>query len=240
MKKQAVRQRTISTPVDRIKFALRFAGADLNSFRPGDWLNLKDDVNQFFGIEGVSQHTIDTTESARRAKAQMLKENRGKSLDPTHLPRPMKAIGTTFTQGPVPLGDAHGVLASPMGRLPWEYEPADWLQLQADVKMVLRGGLVKLTCAQPTLMVGLGFGSRLFISHGPTHDVFLIALLLLLAQEGGENISTCPQCDKVFWRETRRQKFCSRRCANLASVNAFNDRKKKAAKQTSKTRRGTR
>ena len=236
MKKQAVRQRTISTPVDRVKFALRFAGDDLNSFRPGDWLNLRDDASQFFGIEGVSQLIVDTTESANRAKAQMLKENRGKPLAPGRLPRPMKGTGVTYSQSALALDDTHAVLGAPMGKLPWDYEPADWLHLQADVNKVLHGEPVELSALRFALVGG---GAVLYTS-GQTHDVFLAVLLLLLARQGGENIAQCPQCAKVFWREMRRQKFCSRRCANLASVNAFNDRKKKAAKQAAKARRGTR
>lgn len=36
-------------PSKQLQFAVRFAQSDLQTFRPGDWLNLRDDVIGFFG-----------------------------------------------------------------------------------------------------------------------------------------------------------------------------------------------
>lgn len=235
-----VRQEAGNTAINRIKFALRLAGADLNTFRPGDWLNLVDDVSQFLGITARTEHEIDTTDSARSAKAQMLKENRGKPLLHKVLPGPIKGAVTQTDGEALPISDSEFVLAAPMGRSPGDYKPEDWERLQGDVNSILRGKSVELTSNEsPSLKIGLGVGETVLCASGPTRDVFVLLLLLLLAREGTDNIAKCPECAKVFWRETRRQKYCSRHCAVRASVKAFHVRKKAAAtnQESSKTQK---
>ena len=36
---------------DQLKFIVAFAGADLNTYRPGDWANLRDDLEGFLWAE---------------------------------------------------------------------------------------------------------------------------------------------------------------------------------------------
>ena len=44
----------MKTAIDRIKFAIRLAKVDLQTLRPGDWLNLRDDLAQFSISKGGS------------------------------------------------------------------------------------------------------------------------------------------------------------------------------------------
>ena len=50
----------MTTGIDRIKFAIQFAQADLDSLRPGDWLNLKADLAEFMGsVAGMEMDLAD-------------------------------------------------------------------------------------------------------------------------------------------------------------------------------------
>ena len=69
-------------------------------------------------------------------------------------------------------------------------------------------------------------GQKYIHVSGPVRDVFLIRLFFLLAQEGVDNIKTCPECGIIFYKHVGWQKYCSRRCSNLASVKRFQAKQK--------------
>jgi hypothetical protein len=50
--------------------------------------------------------------------------------------------------------------------------------------------------------------------------MFLMKLLLLLNEQSLDNVSDCPECGKIFYR-IRRQKYCSPKCTNTATVRAY-------------------
>ena len=62
---------------------------------------------------------------------------------------------------------------------------------------------------------------------GNLTDIFLFKTLFLLFQARIEPIRECPECGKIFYRRDARQKFCRRRCANLAATKRFVERRKK-------------
>ncbi len=61
---------------------------------------------------------------------------------------------------------------------------------------------------------------------GKLSDVFLFKTLFLLSLAPIEPIKECPECGKIFFRQDKRQKFCRRRCANLAATKRFDKRKR--------------
>ena len=69
---------------------------------------------------------------------------------------------------------------------------------EAKVRFVLVGG------ANPRMEI-----------EGSVRGVFVLILLLLLQRF---SIIRCPECGEVFRPKTKRNKYCSRRCSNLASV----------------------
>jgi len=48
----------MDTAEERLEFAVRFAGLDLDSLRKGDWLNLQDDVRAFLEAKGNKLNDI--------------------------------------------------------------------------------------------------------------------------------------------------------------------------------------
>jgi hypothetical protein len=50
---------------------------------------------------------------------------------------------------------------------------------------------------------------------GNAHDLFLLVLLHIIAQEPTSKILRCPECSTIFVR-IRRQQYCSRRCTKRA------------------------
>ncbi len=69
--------------------------------------------------------------------------------------------------------------------------------------------------------------SVLVAASGSLRDRFLILTLFLLSHTPFYPLAKCPECDEIFYRRDARQKFCRRRCANLASTKRFVERHKK-------------
>lgn len=56
-------------------------------------------------------------------------------------------------------------------------------------------------------------------------NAFLLILMNLIMSHDTARVRVCPICGKLFAR-VRRQEYCSRRCANIASKRAYRARKK--------------
>ena len=70
---------------------------------------------------------------------------------------------------------------------------------------------------------------------GPLKDIFLSLLCFILAQQSIDTIMKCPECEQIFYKEAKRQKFCSRRCANLTATKRYY--RKKREKNNEKTKK---
>ena len=115
--------------------------------------------------------------------------------------------------------------------LPQEFMKADFVSLQKETRKLTRtgGGIVTIenvnVSAIGVPITGNPPPSVLSIT-GPTRDVFLLtASMLLTHPQIAARLSRCPSprqqrvnkiCGKLFLR-VRKQKFCSKTCANLAS-----------------------
>ena len=58
------------------------------------------------------------------------------------------------------------------------------------------------------------------------HDSIAPLAFLFGYHRAHERIRLCPECDIVFYSKDPRQKFCRRRCANLAGTKAWQARQK--------------
>src|SRR2546421_7825825 len=48
----------METTAERVQFVIRFAQTDLDTLRPGDWLNLRDDLKTFLGCNPAQRGTL--------------------------------------------------------------------------------------------------------------------------------------------------------------------------------------
>jgi endogenous inhibitor of DNA gyrase (YacG/DUF329 family) len=200
--KKIAKQKSIGTSVERIKFAIRFYGMDLGSLRQGDWLNLRDDLCQFFRLEpDGTQHSFD-------------------------------------------MGQGSEILVTFGPPSPDKYKEGHFRKLQKDLRVYLRGNEPYVFPRIDMSDVGFSLvrdfsndSAHMGVTTKSTRDAFLLTLVFLLFKEGAGNIAKCPECGKVFWRDSARQKYCSRRCTNLFNVKAFHARKKEKDKQKDATKR---
>ncbi len=186
----------------RIEFLLRFAQDDLDAYRPGDWLNLRDDSQRFLRVDRVSH-------------------------------------GDLFIEGVLPEHHQSDLIAE--GLSLEEYPEEAFRALRIDVKNLLH-----------QVAIGAGDGSVTFSKYvpvsvnlrlarvqtgpenhcvligasGPVRDAFLLMAMFLLTRQPFRPIARCPECGKIFHRRDKRQRFCERRCANLAATKRFQKRKK--------------
>src|SRR5262249_15870386 len=127
--------------------------------------------------------------------------------------------------------------------LPQEFSEENFRELQTEVKSILNTmidwrnpgtlrqksiHIQKRYTVIPCDHMGLT-GQNMIHIHGPTRDMFLEALFLLL-QEDTERIRRCPECDKLFYR-VRKQQFCSRQCTNRANVRTWRQREEVKAQE---------
>ena len=184
----------MQTASDRIKFAVWFSQIDIDKLRPGDLLNLRDDLSLYLGRRGFEGSLED--------------------------------LG-----GKVFIPDKHP--------FPDDFLEKDFKKLQKEVDEVLSGladaGMTGAFKGIPLSgLFGLipikGLDRCIMHSQAAVRDSFLLLLMILLEQQPISPIKRCPECRTIFYRESKRQKYCSRRCANLAATKRWQARQKKAKK----------
>lgn len=167
---------------ERMQFVVRFAGMDLDRLRPGDWLNLQDDVTRYLhGQQGeTSPHLGPVVFSTFE-----------------HLP------SDPLTEAPIRQLQAdvkailHNVVDTRGIRLGQQVH-AHLTPLQ------IRCRLLPLDAIGPK-------GKTLLGVDGPAHDVFLLSVFLLFAYEKTGKIGQCPACHALFL-PVKKQAYCSKRC----------------------------
>ena len=184
---------------ERIQWALDFANADLTMASERDWVRLRSDAREFVNASG--EHSPGLTETG----------------------------GIIFM--PIPKGDA--------------FTAASIKKLQEEVVRLFsafgfRQELAKTHSAmgRGTDRVVAGGQWHLYVMGGERDDfalqltdtdwtqAFLLILMNLLCDKDTARVRKCPICGTMFAR-VRRQEYCSRRCANIASKKAYRARVKK-------------
>ena len=146
-----------------------------------------------------------------------------------------------------PEGHTGPIMGSGVTRpFPQDYTMKDFTDLQGAVRLVLEKALLEETYDYrgSTQVQSLEFnlvqpssGPKYIYVIGSVRDVFLTILFFLLAQEGVDNIKTCPECGTIYYKHVGWQKYCSRRCTNLASVKRFQAKQKKGKKHVKKSQK---
>jgi phage FluMu protein Com len=184
----------------RLQFAVQFAQMDLDTLRPGDWMNLRWDLDLFLHLEGKD-----------RPRELITKLRSGIQPDASH-----GGIITAALVGPSPLDMPESDIKALQ---------ADARDLLTDVvttrvppqKAPFRFGIhADLAILGATRAAGRA-GRNLGVMKGTVRDTFRLVLWLLLIQEPTDRVLRCPECGKLFYR-VRKQAYCSRPCVNRATV----------------------
>ncbi len=185
----------MQTAEDRIKFAVDLAAKNLDFFRAGDWLNLKEDLGLYLhGERGIPQ-TMESlggivVSAIERPLAQdytregflKLQEQIRKFLMP---------LARSSTLGKASPARVQEIRPAPI-TLDWSVVPA-------------------------------GNQAQLYAT-GSVEDCFLTRLFFLLGTSPQGRILICPGCEIIFYREGK-MRYCSRRCANRMAARRFQKRK---------------
>ena len=185
----------METAADRVQFALRFAQMNLDTLSPGRALTLREDLEDFLCVRPGKQHTVN--------------------------PGGMVVAGLSTLTPP----------------LPQDYSEDAMRQLQQETLAIFSSVVDSRTLFVNNFTHDVSQGwvnitgqfslssfpdlrkkssSHLMIK-GPTRDVFLMTLLVLLNHEPTDRILRCPECHTIFYR-VRKQQYCSRPCTNRANV----------------------
>jgi hypothetical protein len=194
---------------ERLKFAVQFAQLDMDKLRPGDWMNLRDDLEQF--IYGSHERRTQASEEL----AKLVKRS----------PHDRELIAREVFRR---TREIHH-LEPPQ---PHEYPEDAFRTLQEDVRSLVRGlvgsrdrrgnAILPVTVAVHLAIIVVpridGEPERRILTPiGPTRDVFLWILSHLLEQGPTDAIRQCLECDTIFYR-VRKQQYCSRRCVMRANM----------------------
>jgi hypothetical protein len=206
----------MQTAKERLQFAIRFVQMDLDRLRPGDWLNLRDDLEAFLG-----RHLLDHLASQEDLAA------------------PVAAIGDIIgTPSEAPYPEQYGVddfrvlqqetkriLSGMVDRREGVHNKSSAARISIDLDLLNLGYIPSLA------------GRNMLEVSGTTQNTFVTVLYLLLSREPTDRILRCPECQTIFCR-IRKQQYCSRPCVHRAAVRKW--RRTDAGQQYERQRSRTR
>jgi hypothetical protein len=190
--------RPMITAAERLQFAVDFTRLDLTALRPGDWLNLRDDFLEFFGVRG-HQH-------ADPFKGANLSTVGGIIVSPICFDPAARQEDTPedFEALQKEVSDILYTLTEPLHIGPLE------------LTRIVPTSLCIRTCFQRVQ------GKNYLVAEGRTRDLFLFILNDLLLYHA-DTILRCPECNRIFYR-VRKQEYCERACTNRANVRTWRQR----------------
>jgi len=173
---------------DKLQFAVRFVQMDLDRLRPGDWLNLREDLETF----GYGTRAAETSPW-------------GRALSDTVRIRSNNLMGPAFNEmTPKEIHELQAeVRAFFDGYLPRNQELRE--------KTLLGEGDFT------TQRIRWAFERRgLLTISGSVRDAVLLTLGLVLWALPPAPVLRCPECGALFYR-VRKQQYCSRACVQRVS-----------------------
>ncbi|MBW1963416.1 MAG: hypothetical protein JRJ04_18415 [Deltaproteobacteria bacterium] len=190
----------------RLKFAVEFTWMDLDQLRPGDWLNLRDDLKGFLGspldsafyrreaygilcecadLENLGREDIRELQSKLKTALGQIAKAR------VEIDEDSVRIGTGLTQNvPIPSVSLRAV----------SHPKSPFVDRDASVVVIAEGTL---------------------------QDVFMLKTFMLLSFRGPERIKLCPECGRVFYK-IGKQKYCTPQCVSRTTTRKY-ERKKKTS-----------
>jgi hypothetical protein len=206
----------MQTAKERLEFAIRFAQGDLDQLRPGDWLNLRDDLEAFLGKHLLDQHLSQEDPAAPLAALE-------------------DVVGTP-TEAPYP--EEYGVDNFRVLQQETKCTLSRMLDKREGVHVPSSPVLISVRCD----LLNFGYvpslaGRNMLEVSGTTQDTFLMVLYVLLSREPTDRILRCPECPTIFYR-VRKQQYCSRPCVHRAAARKWRRTEKgqQYERQRSRTR----
>jgi hypothetical protein len=179
----------LSTAEEQLRFAINFCQDDLANIRPGDLINLREDLGFFmYGHPLSRSRTI-------RAGVEADDEFRLPELPIEELQSIQKEVYELLN-----------LAAS------WNHPINPHSVIKTDPKPPYT---LKAPLPLHHISVSLRLMSDIIAVEGSSRDCFIFILYRLLTQEPGivKRITLCPGCGRIFYR-IKRQKYCSQRCSN--------------------------
>jgi hypothetical protein len=200
----------IVTAAQRLQFVVRFAQMDLDTLRPGDWLNLRDDLRAFF-LGSWYKHDLGSDSLPPLAAGDVFVHPTARPF-PEEYPeeefRTLQSETYKILRQAIPLeGEMYG---TPPPVVP---------------QPVAIDGPISLTVPHLDGLIPAK-GRHMLVAEGSTRDMFLLLTFLLLAKESTARIRRCPECDSLFYRA---KTYCSRTCANRVATRKWRERQESAA-----------
>jgi len=200
----------------RINFTIDFAedrlyGYSTDVFKPGDWLNLRDDLNMLLGKIVV----IGTRFPIDQLGFVPLPTDSSDEISETELRLLQKEMR-----------DVLRAVAGYRLRTSGEYSVVSLGREHPDISISLKY----------TITPNLRRSRSLLAAKGKFRDCVLAVLMNLLRADI-KSILLCPECGRVFYRH-RKQVFCNVTCTNRAMAKRFRAKQLEKAQQ-SKTKKGS-
>lgn len=208
----------MQTNITRLQFIISFVGMDLPNIRPGDLLNLREDLADFLG-HGPTD-TLLQCKGAILAHPKMPPLTDITLQDLEALQAELRTILDSIVMGDDRAPRYKTVGNETVGRLLIS-PPITLLPIKASYALVTDG-----VRRRP------GEGTYLSVM-GPTRDMVLLTTLWLLNAEGTDRIVPCPACQAVFYR-VGRQRYCSNSCRNRVAGKQWREREGNAEKNREK------
>ena len=195
---------------ERLEFLVKFVQMDLDALRPGSWMNLRDDLDNYLRIIGAGPSDLVLTEIE----------------EPLPKDYPEEGFRTLQVDVRKLLEQASRIAHVELGPgVTWKFHDPRFSPEQ----------LFSLVDISAKFCLGKMENEAVILAAaGPVRDVFLLVTLFTLSRRP-ESLLECAECGKVFYRRDKRQKFCERRCTNLAGAKRY--ARKNAQKKAKKGRK---
>lgn len=212
----------------QLAWATEFARMNLDALRPGDWSNLRDDMQGFFGYRRDGGGREPGASGGIAAGLVMV-------VVPDAGPYARATVQSVASEAGA--GGTLRVLIQGGGSAEDNFPEASVRHLQARLREWLTALAVATSSpANPDAPAQLGqqieigptawqplgnIGGKLpFLVSGRLEDVFLLNVMMLIRLHGPENVRSCAECGGPFWRVGRKL-YCARPCASKASFRAW-------------------
>lgn len=196
----------METAAERLQFAVLFSQLDLKVLRPGDWMNLRDDLLSFLVCKQGLRFPLHLTG--------------GFIFTPLEHPLPQDYSENDFIELQVDVRKLFEVPGVVMPPIKIEGGPR-----AATGRPPIHGRFDIIE----------SFGLHLPHFIGSTRACFLLMLQILLYSEREDRIFRCPECEKIFFR-IKKQKYCSRTCVNRVAVRKWRQTAEGKTKESERMR----
>jgi hypothetical protein len=173
--------------------------------RPGDVLNLRDELAEFLGLRELRKALDATRPNPRWSMTEKIARALVSADVPDKVfayPERPDAVDTCST-------DELNAIAT-------EFQKA----LVVTTMGEFAGRVKSFTSFQFRKSIFSPIGNRILVVTGPLLEVACATLCFLLRSETAQRLRRCPECDTLFFR-VRKQLYCSRHCVNAANMRAW-------------------